>query len=160
MLSFEGKRIDVGANKPKLRPFEIRAFCDKMRSFCTISASTSWKIQPEDGNETLIFKTFGLFRSRFDSSYCESPSKCFVLSKFDIPAYYGNETLIFKTFGLFWSRFDSSYCESPSKCFVLSNFDIPAYYLAGFSKRFSTVTSPVSRVPHPPPPKLSSPKLL
>ena len=78
----------LGANKPKLRRFEIRAFCDKMRSFCTISASTFWKIQPEDGNETLIFKRFGLFRSRFDSSDCESPSKCFVLSNFDIPAYY------------------------------------------------------------------------
>ena len=88
MLSFEGKRIDVGANKLKLRRFEIRALCDKMRSFCTISASTFWKIQPEDGNETLIFKRFGLFRSRFDSSDCQSPSKCFVLSNFDIPAYY------------------------------------------------------------------------
>ena len=88
MLSFEGKRIDVGANKPKLRRFEIRAFCDKMRSFCTISASTFWKIQPEDGNETLIFKRFRLFWSRFDSSDCESPSKCFLLSNFDIPAYY------------------------------------------------------------------------
>ena len=110
MLSFQGKRIDVGANKLKLGRFEIRAFCDKMRSFCTISASTFWKIQPEDGNETLIFKTFGLF----------------------------------------WSRFDSSYCESPSKCFVLSDFDNAAYYLAGFSKRLSTVTSPVSRVPPPP----------
>ena len=62
-----------------------------------------WKIQPEDGNETLIFKRFRLFRSRLDSSDC----------------------------------------ESPSKCFLLSNFDIPAYYLAGFSKRLSTVTSPV-----------------
>ena len=109
MLSFEGKRIDVGANKPKLRRFEIRAFCDKMRSFCTISASTFWKIQPEDGNETLVFKRFRLFRSRFDSSDC----------------------------------------ESLSKCFLLSNFEIPAYYLAGFSKRLSTVTSPVSRVPPP-----------
>ena len=87
LLSFEGKRIDVGANKLKLRRFEIRAFCDKMRSFCTISASTFWKIQPEDGNETLILKRFGLFRSRFDSSDCQSPSKCFVLSNFDIPAY-------------------------------------------------------------------------
>ena len=29
---FEGKPIDVGANKPKLRRLEIRAFCDKMRS--------------------------------------------------------------------------------------------------------------------------------
>ena len=66
-------------------------------------------------------------------------------------SYDGNETLIFKRFRLFWSRFDSSYCESPSKCFVLSNFDIPAYHLAGFSKRLSTVTSPVSRVPPPPP---------
>ena len=47
LLSFEGKRIDVGANKLKLRRFEIRAFCDKMRSFCTISASTFWKIQPD-----------------------------------------------------------------------------------------------------------------
>ena len=46
LLSFEGKRIHVGAKKPKLRRFEIRAFCDKMRSFCTISASTFWKIQP------------------------------------------------------------------------------------------------------------------
>ena len=120
-LHFEGKRIDVGANKPKLRRFELRAFWDKMRSFCTISASTFWKIQPEDGNETLIFKRFRLFRSRLDSSDC----------------------------------------ESPSKCFLLSNFDIPAYYLAGFSKRLSTVTSPVSRIPPPPfPPKLSSPKLL
>ena len=62
----------------------------------------------------------------------------------------GNETLIFKRFRLFWSRFDSSDCESPSKCFLLSNFDIPAYYRAGFSKRLSTVTSPVSRVPPPP----------
>ena len=88
MLSFEGKRIDVGANKLKLGRFEIRAFCDKMRSFCTISASTFWKLQPENGNETLIFKRFGLFRSRFDSSDCQSPSKCFVLSNFDIPAYY------------------------------------------------------------------------
>ena len=111
MLSFEGKRIDVGANKPKLRRFEIRAFSDKMRSFCTISASTFWKIQPEDGNETLIFKRFRLFRSRFDSSDC----------------------------------------ESPSKCFLLSNFHIPACYLAGFSKRLSTVTSPVSKYPPPPP---------
>ena len=110
MLSFEGKRIDVGANKPKLWRFEIRAFSDKMRSFCTISASTFWKIQPEDGNETLIFKRFRLFRSRFDSSDC----------------------------------------ESPSKCFLLSNFHIPACYLAGFSKRLSTVTSPVSENPPPP----------
>ena len=120
MLSFEGKRIDVGANNLKLRRFEIRAFCDKTRSFCTISASTFWKVQPEDGNETLIFEKFGLFRSRLDSSDC----------------------------------------QSPSKCFVLSNLDIPAYYLAGFSKRLSTVTSLVSRVPPPRPPKLSSPKLL
>ena len=112
LISFEGKRIDVGANKLKLRRFEIRAFCDKMRSFCTISASTFWKIKPEDGNETLIFKRFRLFRSRFDSSDC----------------------------------------ESPSKCFLLFNFGIPAYYLVGFSKRLSTVTSPVSRVPTPPPP--------
>ena len=88
MLSFEGKSIDVGANKPKLRRFEIRAFCDKMRSFCTVSASTFWKIQPEDGNETLIFKRFRLFWSRFDSSDCQSPSKSFLLSNFDIPAYY------------------------------------------------------------------------
>ena len=87
LLSFEGKRIDVGANKPKLRRFEIRAFWDKMRSFCTISASTFWKMQPEDGKETQIFKRFRLFRLRFDSSDCESPSKCFVLSNFDIPAY-------------------------------------------------------------------------
>ena len=87
LLSFEGKRIDVGAIKPKLRRFEIRAFCDKMRSFCTISRSTFWKIQPEDGNETLIFKRFRLFWSRFDSSDCEGPSKCFLLSNFDIPAY-------------------------------------------------------------------------
>ena len=34
MLSFEGKRIDFGATKPKLRRFEIRAFCDKMRPAC------------------------------------------------------------------------------------------------------------------------------
>ena len=117
MLSFEGKRIDVGANKLKLRRFEIKAFCDKTRSFCTISASTFWKVQPEDGNETLIFKRFGLF----------------------------------------WSRLDSSDCQSPSKCFVLSNFDIPAYYLAGFSKRLSTVTSLVSRVPPLPLPNLPVP---
>ena len=62
LLSFEGKRIDVGANKLKLRRFEIRAFCDKMRSFCTISASTFWKIQPDIwqrkyiyGNEIYIY---------------------------------------------------------------------------------------------------------
>ena len=47
LLFFEGKRVDFGANKPKLRRFEIRAFCDKMRPFCTISASTFWKIQPD-----------------------------------------------------------------------------------------------------------------
>ena len=117
LLSFEGKRIEVGANKLKLRLFEIRAFCDKTRSFCTISASTFWKVQPEDGNETLIFKRFGLFRLRFDSSDC----------------------------------------QSPSKCFVLSNFDIPAYYLAGFSKRLSTVTSLVSRVPPLPLPNFPVP---
>ena len=29
LLSFEGKRIDFGANKPKLRRFEIRAFVTK-----------------------------------------------------------------------------------------------------------------------------------
>ena len=46
-LPFEGKRIDFGANKPKLRRFEIRAFCDKMRPFCTISGSTFWKIHPD-----------------------------------------------------------------------------------------------------------------
>ena len=87
LLSFEGKPIDDGANKPKLRRFEISAFCDKMRSFCTVSASTFWKIQPEDGKETLILKRYRLFWSRFDSSDCESPSKCFLLSNFDIPAY-------------------------------------------------------------------------
>ena len=46
-LSFEGKRIDFGANKLKLRPFESRPFCDKMRPFFTISASTFWKIRPD-----------------------------------------------------------------------------------------------------------------
>ena len=107
LLSFEGKRIDFGANKPKSRRFEIRAFCDKTRHFCTISTSNFWKIQPKDGNETLIFKRFRLF----------------------------------------WSRFDSSDCESPSKWFLQSNFDIREYYPAGFSKRLSTDTSPVSRVP-------------
>ena len=34
--------------------------------------------------ETLIFKRSRLFWSRFDSSDCESPSKCFLLSNFDI----------------------------------------------------------------------------
>ena len=72
---------------PSYGGLKLGLFCDKMKSFCTISASTFWKIQPEDGKETLIFKRFGLFRSRFDSSDCESPSKCFVLSNFDIPAY-------------------------------------------------------------------------
>ena len=42
-LSFEGKPIDFGANKAKLRRFEIGPFCEKMRPFCTISASTFWK---------------------------------------------------------------------------------------------------------------------
>ena len=32
-LSFEGKCIDFGASKQKLRRFEIRRFCDKMRPF-------------------------------------------------------------------------------------------------------------------------------
>ena len=114
---FEGKRIDVGANKLKLGRFEIRAFCDKMMSFCKI----------------------------FSEHLLETPAK------------NGNETLIFKRFGLFRSRFDSSDCQSPSKCFVLSNFDIPAYYLAGFSKRLSTVTSPVSRVPPIPLPNFPVP---
>ena len=96
---------------PSYSGLKLGLFSDKMRSFCTISASTFWKIQPEDGNETLIFKRFRLFRSRFDSSDC----------------------------------------ESPSKCFLLSNFHIPACYLAGFLKRLSTVTSPVSEYPPPPP---------
>ena len=39
--------MDFGANKPKLRRFEIRAFCDKMRPFCTISGSTFWKTHPD-----------------------------------------------------------------------------------------------------------------
>ena len=120
MVSFEGKRIDVGANNLKLRRFEIRAFCDKTRSFCTISASTFWKVEPEDGNETLIFERFGLFRSRLDSSDC----------------------------------------QSPSKCFVLSNFDIPAYYLAGFFQKVIDGFKPSVPSTPPPPPKLSSPKLL
>ena len=30
---FEGKRINFGASKLKLRRFEIRCFCDKMRPF-------------------------------------------------------------------------------------------------------------------------------
>ena len=32
-LSFEGRRINFGANKPKLRRFEMRLFRDKMRPF-------------------------------------------------------------------------------------------------------------------------------
>ena len=114
MLSFEGKRIDVGANKLKLGRFEIRAFCDKMRSFCTISASTFWKIQPENGNETLIFKRFGLFRSRFDSSDCQSPSKCFVLSNFDIPAYYLAGFSIFQR--TIWLDFPKGYRRLQAQC--------------------------------------------
>ena len=47
LLSFEGKGIDFETIKPKLRRFEIRAFCDEMRPFCTISASTFWKIHPD-----------------------------------------------------------------------------------------------------------------
>ena len=39
-LSFEGKRIDFGVSKPKLRRFEIGRFCDKMRPFYTILAGT------------------------------------------------------------------------------------------------------------------------
>ena len=58
MLSFEGKRIDVGANKLKLRRFEFRAFCDKMRSFCTLSASTFWKIQPEMATKRYSLRDF------------------------------------------------------------------------------------------------------
>ena len=46
-LSFEGKHTDFGANKAKLRRFEIRRFCDKMRPFCTISSNTFWKIHPD-----------------------------------------------------------------------------------------------------------------
>ena len=124
MLSFEGKRIDVGANKPKIRQFEVRAFCDKMRSFCTISASTFWRIHPEDGNETLIFKRFGLFRSRFDSSDCESPSKCFLLSSFDIPAYY--------LAGFSKRLLTCSYKPNvPSTPPPLPNFPVPSFYKNG-----------------------------
>ena len=47
LLSFEGKRIDFGANRPKLRQLEIRPFCDKMRPFSTISWSTFWKIHTD-----------------------------------------------------------------------------------------------------------------
>ena len=67
---------------------KLGLFVTKRSSLCTISASTFWKVQPEDGNQTLIFKRFGLFRSRFDSSDCQSPSKCYLLSNFHIPAYY------------------------------------------------------------------------
>ena len=147
MLSFEGKRIDVGANKPKLRRFEIRAFCDKMRSFCTVSASTFWKIQPEDGNETLIFKRFRLFWSRFDSSDCESPSKCFLLSNFDIPAYYGNETLIFKRFRLFWSRFESDYRQNAFCCLI---FIFQRTRSGWIFEKLSTPPSVPSTPPPPP----------
>ena len=42
-MSFEGKRINFGAGKPKLWQFEIRCFCDKMRPFCTISTDTFGK---------------------------------------------------------------------------------------------------------------------
>ena len=48
-LSFEGKRVDFGASKAKLRRFKIRRFCDKMRPFCTISAS------PFFGKSTQIY---------------------------------------------------------------------------------------------------------
>ena len=133
---------------------KLGLFLTKWGPFAQFQRAPFGKSSQQDGNETLIFKRFRLFWSRFDSSNCESPSKCFLLSNFDIPAYQldGNETLIFKRFRLFWSRFDSSDWESPSKCFLLSNFDIPAYHLAGFSKRLSTVTNPVSREPPPPPP--------
>ena len=47
LLSFEGKRNDFGANKPKLRQFEIRAFFNEMRPFSTISVSTFLKIHPD-----------------------------------------------------------------------------------------------------------------
>ena len=46
-LCFEGKRTDFAANKPKLRRLQIRPFCDKMRLFYTISASTFLKIHPD-----------------------------------------------------------------------------------------------------------------
>ena len=123
MLSFEGKRIDVGANKLKLGRFEIRAFCDKMRSFCTISASTFWKIQPEDGNETLIFRTFGLIWSRFDSSYCESPSKCFCCL-----------IMIFQR--TIWLDFPKGYRQLQAQCPEyppppLLNFPVPSSYKDG-----------------------------
>ena len=39
VLSFEGKHVNFGASKPKLRRIESRPFC-------TISASTFWKIHP------------------------------------------------------------------------------------------------------------------
>ena len=58
MLSFEGKRIDVGANKLKLRRFKSRAFFHKMRSFCTNSASTFWKIQPEMATKRYSLRDF------------------------------------------------------------------------------------------------------
>ena len=41
----------------RLRRFEIRAFCDKMRPFCTISASIFWKIPPDILNlQTVLFR--------------------------------------------------------------------------------------------------------
>ena len=58
LLSFEGKRIDFGANKLKLRRFEIRTICDKMRPFSTISASTFWKIHP-DLQIIKLFSSYG-----------------------------------------------------------------------------------------------------
>ena len=106
MLSFEGKRIDVGANKLKLRRFEIRAFCDKMRSFCTISASTFWKIQPEMATKRYSLRDFassGLVSTVVIAKVRQNALCCLIL---------------------IFQRTD----------------------LAGFSKRLSTVTSPVSRV--------------
>ena len=49
---------------PMLRRFEIRAFCDKMRPFCTISASTLWKID----THTHIYKLILLYLPRIESA--------------------------------------------------------------------------------------------
>ena len=70
-----------------------------------------------------LFKRFRLFRSRFDSSDCQSPSKCFVLSNFDIPAYWS---------GWIFEKVIDGYKPSvPSTPLPLPNFPVPSSYKKG-----------------------------
>ena len=67
---------------------KLGLFLTKWGPFAQFQRAPFGKSSQQDGNETLIFKRFRLFWSRFDSSDWKSPSKYFLLSNFDDRAYH------------------------------------------------------------------------